>query len=520
MKRVVAGSMVLTALAAIALGVHQRQVRQACPTGEPLCGHYAAQRFAELAGRSLSLSEALREMPAAVEGNSLEEIRRLLQRAGVPAEHRRVQLEQLQARDFPVLAHLSMPDHFVVLLGRVEDGYDVFDAHGERRVYGTQAVRDRWSGNVLVLAAGRSGPRRAKAPARRTAAAQQAGDQAAQQAEEQIAVLPRVEFEYLTADVGTVYQSQKGVVATYRVRNAGGQPLLLWPAGGGDAGQGMPRWKLPKGPIEPGKSARISVVFDVPPVLPSFVRSFYIRTNDPLRRAVRLTVSGIVKQPFRLEPGYLDLGELVVGVTQRRALFFTADVEDLPELETSCTLRGAMVSVFLLDDADRATRWWPVPGQAPQTRSAVKVIELAYTPAQAGPISGELVVRAVGDIPFERTVRLRGHASEPIVATPGVFFFGEVLPDRSYQQTVIVSARGQDTVELQALRRPSGLVLTQTPRTQEARQFTLKLRGRGRNLVAAGGANVEIDVYLPQQNRTVTLMVPVYARDGGAQVRR
>jgi hypothetical protein len=64
------------------------------------------------------------------------------------------------------------------------------------------------------------------------------------------------------------------------------------------------------------------------------------------------------------------------------------------------------------------------------------------------------------------------------------------------------------------------VVVTQFPRAQAAPQFTFNVRGRGEHLLAASGAKVEVDVLLPQQNRTVTHAVPVYAQEARAEDRR
>jgi hypothetical protein len=244
------------------------------------------------------------------------------------------------------------------------------------------------------------------------------------------------------ADVGTVYVGQKGIVAEFRVPNAGGEPLKLWPADARSVEAPPGCWQLPEQLIPPGGEAPLRIVFDVPRVAPSFLANFYLRTNDPLQPVVRLTAGGLVKQPYRLEPTYVDLGDVVVGNTARRAVFFSAEVEEMPELLAECSLRSAVVSMFPLDDAQRASRWWPVAGQPPQMRTAVRVIELAYTAEHAGEVRGELLLRAEGDVPFEQTVRLRGRAVEAVVATPSIFFFGEEQRERAYQQEVVVAARG------------------------------------------------------------------------------
>lgn len=132
-------------------------------------------------------------------------------------------LAQLRGADYPAQAYLVAPNHFVVLLGKTEGGYAVYDAHGRRKTYRASALEGRWSGNVLTMARRevRRGNSREEAPCPPARPGRIARHVASQ---------PRVRFESLLADVGTVYVGQKGTMAEFRVRNAGGEPLQLWPA--------------------------------------------------------------------------------------------------------------------------------------------------------------------------------------------------------------------------------------------------------------------------------------------------
>ncbi|MEM6470694.1 MAG: DUF1573 domain-containing protein, partial [Planctomycetota bacterium] len=97
---------------------------------------------------------------------------------------------------------------------------------------------------------------------------------------------------------------------SFVIRNAGDEPLKL------ELGATTCKCTLSdldSNLLQPGESTKIDLEWTVTAEKKSFLQSAEVRTNDPLKPAVRLTVSGLVIRDMEFEPEKIVFGEIPSG---------------------------------------------------------------------------------------------------------------------------------------------------------------------------------------------------------------
>lgn len=97
---------------------------------------------------------------------------------------------------------------------------------------------------------------------------------------------------------------------SFVIRNTGEEPLTL------ELGATTCKCTLSDlqdNQLEPGESTSIDLEWTVTPDKKSFQQSAEVRTNDPLRPAIRLTVSGLVIRDIEFDPDRVTFGEIAAG---------------------------------------------------------------------------------------------------------------------------------------------------------------------------------------------------------------
>ena len=85
--------------------------------------------------------------------NSVQELKEFIEMKGLKAYGVRVEIEQLDTVQFPVIA-LVKPDHYIVLLSAGKEGYTLIDPEKGERPFtysSKEALEGIWTGNILTF---------------------------------------------------------------------------------------------------------------------------------------------------------------------------------------------------------------------------------------------------------------------------------------------------------------------------------------------------------------------------------
>ena len=253
------------------------------------------------------------------------------------------------------IAHLSGPDHFVVVTRAGAKSVAYLDHQGRRQIMATPAFARRWTGYVL----------RVERPA--------AG--AVGFTGEPDAGKPRVRFDTLFIDKGDVVTGAdvKAIRFEYPFRNAGHAPLTIRKV---HAGCSCLKATHPDKPIQPGGTGAVVLEYTINPNKRSFVHDAVVETDDPTFPALALRAAGNTNVLVTISPASLSLGDLPLGAEKRVFVFVRYNGEEDFELHRA-TAKHSSATVH--SEASKDLADGVSLGAAMPTLSAChRVVELRY----------------------------------------------------------------------------------------------------------------------------------------------
>ncbi len=127
---------------------------------------------------------------------------------------------------------------------------------------------------------------------------------------------PKIEFKNTKFDWGSVGQGTK-VSLTYDFKNVGDQTLTI---DGVHTSCGCTNAEASSKSIAPGKSAKITAVFNSSNFKGKVMKTITVDTNDPDSKNVSLSASGNVKPNVEILPGRINFGILKPGKEFKQTL--------------------------------------------------------------------------------------------------------------------------------------------------------------------------------------------------------
>lgn len=221
--------------------------------------------------------------------------------------------------------------------------------------------------------------------------------------DEQAGGMPRIEFDELAHDFGSIYQYGE-VSHRFLFRNTGTATLVI---GKVRSTCGCTPAVAGQSEIRPGDVGEIKVTFRSGSRRGRFAKHVYVDSNDPVNSRVNLTVTGEVRVEVEVTPRGVYIGSLKVGETLERWVELTAvEVRSFSILE-----------VFTTHPALTVPKPIKLSGEPCRYRIAVR-----FGPATApGRVSAEVILRT--DLPHtpELTISVYGKVTdgaEPAPPTP------------------------------------------------------------------------------------------------------
>ncbi len=255
------------------------------------CGHWCVQRIAAMLGVPLEVADLLRRMPYAETGHSLLELSGVLESLVFQCEGRLENAEGLASGSFPCIAHLTDPEHFVVVVGVDERLVHFFEGDGRRRATPRKNFAQRWSGHVLIVRRGDN-----------------ANDVALEAADADPP--PRAKFHSLLIDKGCLPGTAETCAFEFRLENTGGRDLEIKSVRSNRKCLAIERASAP---ISPGGRGRIKAVYRVDRARGAFDHEILVETNDPERPVIRLSAAGYADTAVEVVPAKLNLGSIPLG---------------------------------------------------------------------------------------------------------------------------------------------------------------------------------------------------------------
>jgi len=150
--------------------------------------------------------------------------------------------------------------------------------------------------------------------------------------EDEAARAPRVEFDEITFDFGTMYQ-QEEVSQSFVFRNVGAVPLKILNV---RSTCGCTAALPDKRELAVGEEASIKTTFRSGAMRNRVTKHVYVDTNDPAQPRVTLTITGEIKVEIKVSPRGIYIGKLNLGETMYRTIeLIPVDVADFSILEVS-----------------------------------------------------------------------------------------------------------------------------------------------------------------------------------------
>jgi predicted double-glycine peptidase len=384
------------------------------------CGHWCVLRCCELFGVRADLATVQKLLPYHPTGHSMAELAEALSVEGLETEGRRESLAALRDH-VPCIAHLTQPDHFVVVVSVDDERIHIYDGAGQRTARSLQEFGKRWSGHILSV--------------KRSASAATAQSSPAPTGE-----LPRIQFDALLVDKGMVAARGESVRFHFPFQNVGSADLVVFDV---QASCKCLSIEKPTNVVPPGGRAQISVVYQPPKRGGTFQHDVFVQTNVT-RRATRLKMVGFADTGIDVVPSRLDLGTVAVG-KRHVAHCFVHDAREWQAAaitNVTCSIPGLTATQHSNDDPEVLRTWLPAHFQSLTADRRVRIIELAWTPSAEGPnrVEGKLEIQTTAK-GFERlTVPIMAKVVPAIRAYPSLVLFDRAAPAQSVTQSVLLAS--------------------------------------------------------------------------------
>ena len=374
-------------------------------SSEIQCAHWSILRSSQLLGVPVGLDYLTKRLPTQRQGHSMLQMSNVLREIGFETEGRRETLQTLKHQTFPGIAHLTNPDHYVVI-SAVDDKYvHIFDGDGRRIARDHVSFGRRWSGNILFV-------RKPATPGRLPAfLPQPVGD------------VPLAQFDTLIRDLGTIPATGEPVTFSFTVKNVGRKDLIVKQVLADCACIESRKTELP---IQPGETGIIELSYHVQPQRGPFSHTIIIRTNDPQIPIFVVIASGWSGVDVQVSPHYINLHNMVSGheKTFRCFVRFTGEGQDLQVQIGDTALGGAsLIDYTLTPVTEEIIKDWfsefPIRSGA---YAQAYVLDLTFMPqGNTGDIVSGAIVLNTNIEGYEKfTLNVFGRLESPIRSFPTI----------------------------------------------------------------------------------------------------
>ena len=255
--------------------------------------------------------------------------------------------------------------------------------------------------------------------------------------------------------------------------------------------------------IPPGETGEILLEYDTKGKKGSTTQSVDIRTNNPEKRWVRLTLSATVKAGTIVVPEKLWLDEIAVGEAISRELLVVDQGDKTLIVEKIDVPEGIIAEIMPIREDSTVKYSIPI----------VLTIKSGTTPGYFE----KLVTIHTNDSKKNKIiVPVSGLILSEIKALPPTIFFGEVKPNTMVVREITLSPTNEKRLEIARATSASPYISTEVKTIENGSKFKLvaTLQSPGMNTTVRDN----IPIYI-NENDEPTMEIPVYARVVGGKNR-
>jgi hypothetical protein len=411
------------------------------------------------------------------------DIANALQAVGLSATGMMEGLEGLLAGEGVRIAHLSSPDHFVVVTRATQKSVFFLDQEGRRQTMTVAEFAVCWTGHVLHVERtatdvhGFTGP-----PGRNE---------------------PRARFDTLFIDKGDIVTGSdiKTVRFEYPFRNAGHAPLTIKKV---HTGCSCLKAAFPDKPVPPGATGTVTLEYSINPNKQSFVHEAVVESNDTVFPLLPLRAAGNTNVLVTVSPASLSLGDLPLGALKHVFLFVRYNGEEDFEVGRA-TARHAIATVHATASRELAER--VSLGAVMPPLVGTRIIELGFPADKLGPFTDEVVLETNVESYGKIRVPVSGRVVPPVAASPSLLNFGEVAPDDSVKLSLLLRHHARQPFRVIGLPSPTPGIAWASEAVDEG--VTLRLTARGAAALSLSGQDLSVEVEVGGPRFTIE--VPVFA---------
>ena len=458
----------------------------------PQCAHWSILRCCQLLGAPVEMDAILKKLPTDTRGHSMGQVSEVLHTIGFETEGRKENLGSLSAGVFPCIAHLSNPNHFVVISAIDSQYVHLFDGSGQRTARERVLFEKQWSGHVIFV---KRNVENKRLPIFLPPHPNNA---------------PIAQFNSLICDLGTVPAIGEPVTFHYTLWNLGQTDLTIEKI--------LPDCSCIKAnkteePIKSGEAGRIVLDYHVQPHAGPFSHEVVVQTNDPLIPQITLTASGWSGVEVKVQPHHLNLGDIAGGYEKRENCFvkFTGEGQDLRVEIGEVSLKNATLLNRKLQPVNNEIAQRIFPEMLVQAGEYEKIhfLELVFLPTGGigDLIDGTVSLKTNIDGYEQVILSVSGKICSPVQVFPEVLNKGK----GSNQEITLLSRIGIPLEILQVRCGETELLWSKSKGSdRKQNQITVSLEISDKIGCSRSLQNIELDVKFSHSKDFFTVYVPLF----------
>ncbi len=253
-----------------------------------MCGPESLSLVCQMLGVKVTAEEIAHMINLTEKGASMKDLADAAHKLGLKAVGRKIDIADLMKMRHPVIAHIK-PDHFLVVEPISDSKLLLFENTLDKGpIVTAEQFRNIWDGYVLVISPGKVVQ----------------GN------------IPKIEIENPVYDFGQAGQEQV-IKHDFTIKNLGKKPLKIEKISQSCTCTAS---LLSDKVIPPGGSTKLHVEFNTKHARGRQTVYVRVHSNDPYRREVFATITGVVAGIIRISPNFLYLGDIYFGERVHRVI--------------------------------------------------------------------------------------------------------------------------------------------------------------------------------------------------------
>ena len=395
-------------------------------THQKLCGPLSLQTLFKLVGEDVSI-EAISLLSQFDEesGTTMYGLAKAARKLGFNAIGMRLKFKELAKQKHPVIAFVR-ENHFLVVEKVVDNQLRVIEPGRPPALISGEDFSEIWRGHVLVISK--------KLVSKKNQ--------------------PHIQFEETVYNYGDARQ-QKTITHQFRFKNAGNAPLIISEI---DPSCACTATLLSEEVIPPAGQGVVEMKFPTEFWRGKRTVSVNVRSNDPDKPAVTLTLTGNVAGWIPVVPNYIDFGDVAGGneKIQRRIHVLDPGHGKLTIKDVKTSTTNLVTTVH---DAGKQT---------------TEILVTLHPGLPPGIFKDKVIILTNDRKSPEVVVWVKAYVHGEILMSPKQFFFGFLAKGKTASEEIIITNRGQNLLEIVKVESSSEMIHTEVVAIEKGRKYSIK----------------------------------------------